>query len=252
MKNWRTNPLLRMVARGCIFYALFCAAIFLIQRALLFYPSHDEPTGHLDAWRADGEIIGYSREVSNPGTVWLMMHGNAGQASNRDYVLDRLPATDTIYVLEYPGYGARAGKPSRASFDLAAQSAYDRLAEMYPDTPLGVIGESIGSGPAATLAKASRPPEKIVLLMPFDTLHRVAAQRFFFLPVWLLLRDRWDNLDSLQNYDGPVDIFCATQDTIIPCVHARNLARHVANATYQEIPGGHNDWSFQPKVKIKR
>lgn len=252
MKNWRANSPLSIAVRLSVLYVLLCAVAFALQRSLLYFPSHDEPTGYLSPWRHEGKTIGYCWEVSNPCTVWLLMHGNAGQASDRDYVLDRLPATDSLYVLEYPGYGGRDGKPSRDAFDRAARAAYDRLTEMYPATPIGVIGESIGSGPAASLATAARPPDKIVLVVPFDSLPRVAARRLFFLPVGLLMRDRWDNVAALRSYSGPIDIFCAAEDTIIPCHHARNLAEQLSTATYHEVPGGHNDWSRQAKVKIQR
>jgi pimeloyl-ACP methyl ester carboxylesterase len=217
----------------------------------LFYPAHDAPRGRLAAWSEAGLIIGYCREVPNPETVWLMMHGNAGQASDRDYLLDHLPASDAFYVLEYPGYGARPGKPCRSAFDEAALHAYNCLADRFPNTPLCVIGESIGSGPASYLAGAPRPPDKLVLIVPFDTLHRVAARRFFFLPVSLLLLDRWDNIDALRSYRGPIDILGARDDDIIPCDHARNLAKHCEQARFQELPSGHNDWSFSTRVRIE-
>jgi hypothetical protein len=184
--------------------------------------------------------------------VWLMMHGNAGQASGRDYVLKRVSRDDSLYVLEYPGYGARKGAPSKKSIDGAAIEAYEILKRKHPNVPVGVIGESLGSGPASMLAKVSIPPEKIVLITPFDTLCNVASNRFWFLPVRLLLLDRWDNTESLRNYAGPVEIFGAMSDSVIPIGHARNLAQSVATSRFIEIPGGHNDWSFCDEVKIER
>ncbi len=115
-----------------------------------------------------------------------------------------------------------------------------------------MIGESIGSGPACTLASATRPPDKIVLIVPFDTLYRVTSSRFYFLPVWLLLLDRWDNIAALSNYHGPIDIFAAKQDEVIPYRHAQSLAEACPHAKLHTIGGGHNDWSYQPAVKITR
>lgn len=250
-KSTPTRSLLRIAARCGVIYVVVCSAMFGLQRSLLYFPSHNAPEGRLSAWSEAGLVVGYCREVTNPDTVWLMMHGNAGQASDRDYVLDRLPASDALYVLEYPGYGARPGKPSRSSFDDAALQAYNVLAKKYPDTRLCVIGESIGSGPASYLATAPRRPDKLVLIVPFDALHRVASRRFFILPVSLLLLDRWDNVDALRSYSGPIDIFGARDDDIIPCDHAKNLAGQCQRARFHEIPGGHNDWSFSTQVKIE-
>ena len=209
---------------------------------MLYFPSHREPTGNLQQWLEDGSCIGYCREVPTPKTIWLMMHGNAGQASDREYVLAHVAPTDSFYVLEYPGYGQKPGSPSLAAFNDAARGAYHLLKQKFPSTPIGVIGESIGTGPSCSLAKESTPPDRIVLVVPFDRLKSVASRRFFFLPVSLLLLDNWDNIESLQGYNGQVDIYGARQDTIIPCSHARNLAI-ATKANFHEIQGGHNDWS---------
>jgi hypothetical protein len=48
------------------------------------------------------------------------------------------------------------------------------------------------------LATSQPPPAKVVLITPFDSMVRVASEKFFFLPVWLLLLDRWDNIESLH------------------------------------------------------
>jgi len=245
--NWR-----RTVIRCGIFYAMLCFFFFVAQRSLLFLPTHNLPVSRLDPWVRDGVIVGYRREVPSPDTVWLMMHGNAGQASNRDYVLEHLSANDALYVLEYPGYGARSGSPSRSSIDAAARQAYNDLRTIYPQTPVCVIGESIGSGPAAMLATLPQPPDKMVLITPFDSLYRVASRRFFFLPVWLLLLDRWDNVAALRDYQGEIDIFGAKADRVIPVHHAKSLAEACQNATFHLIPGGHNDWSLSDEVKITR
>ena len=134
----------------------------------------------------------------------------------------------------------------------AASEAYRLLRSRNPNTPVCVLGESIGSGPACALAREKIAPDKIVLVVPFDTLANVGAKHFPFLPVRLLVRDNWDNVESLRRYAGPVEIFGARHDTIIPIGHARALARQIPGAQFIEIPGGHNDWAEQEQVKIKR
>ena len=91
-----------------------------------------------------------------------------------------------------------------------------------------------------------------MLVVPFDSLASVASRQFFFLPVRFLLRDAWDNVEALSHYTGPVEIFGATDDTIIPVEHARALAKQIPGAHFIEITGGHNDWSVNNEVKITR
>lgn len=233
-------------------YLVVVVIVYFAQRSLLYFPSHTPRSTSLAPWSDGNGTIGYCRETPNPPTIWLMMHGNAGQAADRDYVLPRLSAQDSLYVLEYPGYGSRPGSPSLKSINEAASQAYRLLRAHHPKTPVCVLAESIGSGPACALAGEKLPPDKIVLIVPFDVLARVAARQFPYLPVRLLLHDAWDNVESLKHYAGPVEIFGALQDSIIPIAHARTLASHVPTARFIAIDGGHNDWSENPLVKIQR
>ena len=113
----------------------------------------------------------------------------------------------------------------------------------------GLIGDSIGTGPACALAREANPPDEIVLVTPFDTLAHVAAKRMWFLPVRWILKDRWDNVAALRHYRGPVRIYAAEYDTIIPNLHARALAKAIG-VTPTMIPSGHNDWSQTGAVKL--
>src|SRR4051812_30829765 len=119
------------------FLALFLAFISplfygcgVIQRKLLFYPTHRDQKSGLTEWRHEGGLIGYSRPVSDPENVWLLLHGNGGQASDRVYALPAFSSQDSVFVLEYPGYGSRPGKPSKGAFDGAAVEAYRLLRSM--------------------------------------------------------------------------------------------------------------------------
>jgi hypothetical protein len=102
------------------------------------------------------------------------------------------------------------------------------------------------------LAQENVAPEKIVLVVPFDSLVKVGSHHFPFLPVQLMLRDRWNNVEALRHYRGPVEIFGAKNDTIIPIAHARALANQVPGALITAIEGDHNDWSLGNQVKIRR
>lgn len=223
-----------------------------LERKFLFYPTHDSSDGGLTAWKdSAGTTIGFARLAPAPQNVWLMLHGNAGQAADRSYALPSFATNDSVYILEYPGYGLRAGLPSQRTFDAAARDAYELLCATYPNTPVCVVGESIGTGPACVLANAPRPPAKIVLVTPFARLADVARNHF---PGWMvaaLLKSDWNNIDALARYAGPVEIFGAERDSIIPVAHARALAAAKAGAVFTLIPGEHNEWSTPGRVTIR-
>ncbi|MBA4367399.1 MAG: alpha/beta hydrolase [Desulfobacterium sp.] len=222
-----------------------------IERRLLFYPTHRPHDNSLTPWSKNGQVIGYARLVESPKNVWLMLHGNAGQASDRLYAVRSFSPEDSVYILEYPGYGNRQGIPSKETFDRAAKEAYEFLREVYHRIPVCVASESIGSGPASSLSALGLPPDKFVLIVPFDKLSLVAEDHFPSFLVRLLLTNNWDNVEALSHYKGPVEIIGAESDTVIPVRHAKALAAAVPGSKLRIINGGHNDWSYDGRVKIR-
>jgi len=243
--------MVRLLLSCAVMYVALLAGCALFQRKLLYLPTNRPGDNGLSEWRSDGQLIGYARHAASPGAVWLFLHGNAGQASDRTYALPSFSVSDSVYFLEYPGYGQRPGLPSQVSINAAASQAYELLRAEFPTAPVCVAAESIGCGPAAFLATNARPPDKIVLILPFDTLAAVAARHYPFLPVRLLLRDNWDNVAALRAYQGQLELFAASSDTIIPISHARVLAASKPSAVFHTIAGGHNDWADGGKVKIR-
>jgi uncharacterized protein len=223
-----------------------------LERLFLFFPSRWPADTDLTPWHNEDDHIGYAHIVPSPENVWLLLHGNAGQAADRTYALSCFSERDSVYILEYPGYGRRAGTPSKESFNQAAQAAYRLLRERYPDRPVAVAAESLGSGPTAYLATLPQPPDKLVFIVPFARLADVAEEYFPAFLVRLALRSDWDNVAALANYEGPVDVFGAAEDSVIPVRQARILAAAVPQANLVIIEGGHNDWSSDCRVKIRR
>jgi hypothetical protein len=222
-----------------------------LTRGALFYPTHHDNDHGLARWVHEGSLLGFAREVAAPENVWLMLHGNGGQAADRAYALGAFSQRDAVFILEYPGYGQREGKPSRSSIDAAAREAYEALRARFRGTPVCVVAESIGSGPAATLGALEAPPDKLVFIVPFADLKSVARDHVSFVPVGLLLAGSWNNVESLANYHGPMDVFGASDDNVIHPRHARALAASRPQAQFRLLPGGHNEWSGQPEVLVR-
>lgn len=245
MKRSRVSVLLVLAA---VWSGTGCSTI---RNALLFHPTHEVGHGGLTEWRHEGALIGFARETEDPPAIWLVCHGNGGQASGRRYMLPAFPERDSVYILEYPGYGPRAGDPGYTEFNAAAREGYRALRAAFPGRPVGVVGESIGSGPACALASDPVPPDKIVLIVPFDRLSRVAYEYAGALATRLLLGHSWDNIAALARYQGPVEIFGAAEDTVIPVDCARTLAASCPQAVFHLIAGGHNDWPRSPEVRVR-
>lgn len=242
--------LIRIAAVLLCVYAAVGALVFVSQRSLLYYPTHRTVDSVMTPWKVAGQPWGMVRAGKTPSQVWLVTHGNGGQASHRDYLLEYLGADVAVYVLEYPGYGDRLGQPSEENINAAAAMAWQHLRATYPGVPMGVLGESIGSGPAAWLAGQVDPPDKTVLLVPFDQLHRVAADRFWWLPVKWLMRDNWDNVAALDGYDGQLEIYAARDDEVIPVERAQALAAAYPEARFEIMAGSHNSWQWEGRFDM--
>ncbi|MEM6688536.1 MAG: alpha/beta hydrolase [Planctomycetota bacterium] len=243
--------LYRCLKLALLAYAVVVLVMFVFQRRFVFLPSNDVRPSGLEPWlNSESQLIGYRHLVAEPKAVWLMSHGNAGQAADRDYLVSMLGPDVSLYVLEYPGYGSRPGSPSRSSIGEAASEAYHLVRDENPDTAICLLGESLGSGPASELALENPPPDKVVLVVPYDKLVNAAAHRFFFLPVRLLLLDQWDNVKALQGYDGPVEIYAAVEDEIIPFEFAESLSEQVTGSKLIRLEGGHEEWPLSKKMRL--
>lgn len=244
--------ILRVLLLLLLVYLIIAGGVYVCQRSLVFHPTHRKVESVMQPWMDAGQTVGRVRAVDSPRGVWLVLHGNGGQAAHRDYLLANVADDVAVHVMEYPGYGDREGLASAENFNWATREAYLSLRNRYPDVPVGVIGESIGSGPASLLASEDQPPDKVVLIVPFDQLHRVAGSRFPWLPVKWLMRDQWDNVSALKPYVGPIEIYAVKADEIIPFKHARALADALPHARLIEMPGGHNSWEWDRTFELPR
>lgn len=225
------------------------------QRRLIYYPSRETPAaleemaryeGFAPLTNSTGDTIAWihlPKDGLPPDAVFLVFHGNAGFALHRSYFRDALREISgdrwACAVLEYPGYGARSGAPSKGSLESAAEEALDVILSRY-DKPVFLVGESLGSGVATGLAATH--PESIrgmLLVTPFTSLAEVGRSHYPFLPVRLLLRDNFDNTRNLKRYRGPVAILVAARDRIIPAALGEKL--------YQDYEGPRRLWS-QPEA----
>ncbi len=153
-----------------------------------------------------------------------------------------------VHLFEYPGYGARSGTLGEKSFNAAASAALATL-RAEDARPIFVLGESIGSGPACALAAAH--PQQIAgvcLVTPFARLGEVAAHHYPFLPVRLLLRDRWDNVAALANYPGRLAAQIAAEDEIVTAAQGHLLAEGFRGPKRVWVTPGarHNDVVVEP------
>jgi len=259
------RKILRVLTLAIAAYVALLLLLFFAQRKLIYLPWRASESAvlqaaqvaHLEPWRnAKNEIIGWRapRRVGTPEPAnrLVVFHGNAGYALLRTHFVEGFSplgggALWDVLLFEYPGFGARGGSTGEASFIKAATEALEELSS--DARPIYLLGESLGSGLASALAQ--RMPEKIAgvfLLTPYASLAEVAGHHYRFVPVRLILRDRWDNLSALREFRGPLAVMLAENDEVIPAQQARRifeLAREPKRLWVQR-GASHNTIDFDP------
>ncbi len=109
-----------------------------------------------------------------------------------------------------------------------------------PDDRILLWGESLGTGPAVQLA-AEQPVACVLLEAPFTSMSEMAHRHFPWLPVGLLLRDRFDSLGTIGAVRAPILVMQGARDTIVPPEMGRRLADTAKAELWQAPQGGHND-----------
>lgn len=220
------------------------------QDKLLYFPQQatlaaylaEAAASGLAPWPDANDLRGLVREPVVPvrATV-VLFHGNAGHAAHRAAYADFLaPLGYRIILAEYPGYGPRPGTPGEPALVADAIATLQLARHRHPGR-LILGGESLGAGVAAAAAAAA---DALLLITPWDTLAAVARHHYPWLPVGLLLRDRYDSVAHLRGFAKPLLIVAAERDTIVPPRHARALHDALsAPRMLVTVPSaGHNDW----------
>ena len=91
-------------------------------------------------------------------------------------------------------------------------------------TPSRIVyfGESLGSGVAVRLA-VEHPVAAVVLRSPFTSFVDVGRVHYGWLPVGLLLRDRYASIERIRQIHSPLLVIAGSNDTIIPVAQSRRL-----------------------------
>jgi len=189
-----------------------------------------------------------TNETKPVSATVIVFHGNAGTAADRVFYTKWLAVLGYRVILaEYPAYGGRKGGVGEMVFVNDATETVHLAFEKY-GWPLYVLGESLGCGVAAAVAKDTKIKiDGIILITPWDTLASVAQSKFPFLPVKLFLRDKYDNVENLRSFKKGIAVVGAERDEIIPVEHAHRLYLALpseAKKIWIMKDAGHNDWSM--------
>lgn len=223
-------------------YLLLCAALFLRQRSLIYFP---QPA----ALRPAAATL----ELTVPGAQLKIAHrGHEGRkaliyfgGNAEDVSASLAPFAETfpdrsLYLLHYRGFGGSSDVPTEENLRLDALALFDLVQAKHPD--ITVIGRSLGSGVAVRLA-SQRPVQRLALVTPYASIEGLAAALYPWIPVRWLLTDKFDSSRYAATVKVPTLLLAAQHDEMIPASSTQRLLESfpAGAASLLVLPGtGHN------------
>jgi fermentation-respiration switch protein FrsA (DUF1100 family) len=203
-------------------------ALYVAQRRLLFLADTTTPDPQrvgipgievLHVQTADGlSLLAWYLPPSQPGGyVVLYLHGNGGHIGHRADRLKKFHAAGWgALLLEYRGYGGNPGAPTEAGLVLDAQAGLAAVQGrgIAPERTV-LWGESLGTNLAVRLASGKKFAA-VILESPFTSIAAVAWRQYPFVPVGLLLKDRFDTESRIASVHSPVLILQGGRDRLVP------------------------------------
>src|SRR6266511_1184079 len=207
--------MLRVVLVALVVLAVLVTSFWVGQRRLIYFPDRypPRPSGlaqEVTLHTTDGLRL-TAWLVAPPGggrsVAVLVAPGNAGNRRDRLPLASSLAdAGLTVLLLDYRGYGGNPGRPSEVG--------------LAHDVPAG-----------------------LVLRSPFVDLAAVGRAHYPWLPVGLMLRDRYPLARHVARVTVPTVVVYGTADSVVPASQSRRVAELAAGPVRVVTVDGadHND-----------
>ena len=208
-----------------LIYIFICLFIYFYQRNLLYHPGENNyldegPLTHKIqkiSVNSNDDLIGwYFLKNKNLKTI-LFFHGNAGKLDNRIYKLNEFEKMEVNYLIfAYRGFSGNKGKPSELGLYEDALAAKKWLnSREIEDKDIILYGESLGTAIAINLAK-DNSFSGMILESPFTSMESLAKQYYPYLPVKILLKDKFNSIEKLNMSKAPLLVMHGKKDKIVP------------------------------------
>jgi pimeloyl-ACP methyl ester carboxylesterase len=231
-----------LIAIALLVYSGICAALYLAQRSLIYYPPPESKSDHAEVLTiaADGATLKVWHVPNPGGDALLYFGGNAEDvAANIAPFATALPNT-ALYLANYRGYGGSTGAPSEKAILADAEIVFDQVHAQH--ARVAVVGRSLGSGVAVHLASV-RSVSKLALVTPYDSVLSIAQRQLPFVPVSWLLQDTFDSRAKAPRVRAPVLVLLAEIDNVIPRASSERLVAAFGSgqASVRTIRGANHD-----------
>ena len=240
-------------------YAGLIALVFINQNRLIYSPPvvrEEIPAGFASVTYPTPdrlELVAGYRPAHDGMPTLLFFHGNAASWQSSAMVTDQLAAQGYgILAAEYRGYSGNPGTPSEQGLYQDARAAWQflRQGEGLAERDIVLVGNSIGSGVAVQLATEVHA-KALVLISPFDSLEETASRKLRWLPVRMLLQDRYRNDQKLPEIGEPILILHGEADSLIALEQAQSLASVRDDTVIETYAGWGHDLVVKDAVQTR-
>ena len=223
-----------------IAYLVMIIFIYFYQRNLLYHPSENNYQNDKIQFNYDEIYIKVDEEIQLKSWIvekdfkkfktLVIFHGNAGHLSNRIYKLNELYKLDiNILLISWRGFSGNKGSPTEKNLYIDARAAIKWLNEEgVSNNQIILYGESLGSGVAVEVGKANNF-NSIILESPFTSIENSAKIYYPYLPVSLLLKDRYDSISKIKMVNSPILIMHGEKDDVVPFNMGKELFEKANN-----------------------
>ena len=227
MKLKRRNFYLEFIIGIVAIYLSVLILLFIFQRSLMYLPLENNYSGDklevgvekVKIVTSDNiNLLGWFHEKDlNKLKTIVYFHGNAGTLENRVHKLNHFKDMDVNFlIIAWRGFSGNKGKPSEKGLYIDANSAIAWLKKLgLAEKDIILYGESLGTGVATEIAQSNNYAG-LVLETPFTSMIEAAKSFYPYIPVSLLIKDKYDNQNKIKNINIPVLVMHGEVDQIVP------------------------------------
>ena len=230
--------LLKGLGAIAFFYGLVCLALWGYQTRMMFFPDAqirstpaDVGLSYEEVWLpvAGGQVHGWwipnkdnSENIVLERPVVLYLHGNGsnlGDLVHRAQQFNQLGCD--VMAIDYRGYGRSSGPfPSEQRVYADADAAWRYLTEQQQISARKIViyGQSIGGAVAIDLAAEQPEAAGLIVEGSFTAMRDMVKHQksLPFIPVNLLLTQRFDSLSKVRSLEMPLLLIHGTADEVVP------------------------------------
>ena len=226
-----------------IAYIVVIIFVYFYQRNLLYHPSENNYQNDTIQFNHQEIFIKVNNEIKLKSWIinkdlknfktLVFFHGNAGDLSNRIYKLNELDKLNiNILLISWRGFSGNEGYPTEKNLYEDAEAAIKWLnKKKVSNSQIILYGESLGSGVAVELGKENNF-NGIILESPFTSIENSAKIYYPYLPVKLLLKDRYDSISKIKMINIPILIMHGKKDDVIPFSMGKELFERANSPKY--------------------